>query len=139
MKRIVRNLAVVAIALLATLTGCKKNETDYNKLEGTKWVAEADNITFTLYFFDKHSCTILKALKDETFSANLTTYFWRYRSDFDSVRADFIINPIDEENGYFFFQWGTIDNKKLYLNFTNNDDFNNLVDDDIRLMCFTRQ
>ena len=139
MKRAVINFAVVTIALLATITGCKKNEIDYNKLEGTTWVAEVDNIAFTLSFLDKHSCTILKIAKDETFSANLTTYFWRYRLDIDSAGGLFKIEPIDEEKGYFFFQWGFIENKKLCLHFTNNDDFNNLVEDDIRLMCFTRQ
>ena len=104
-------IITLAVILFAAFTSCKK--IDYHKLEGTTWEAETDNVVFVLRFVDESTCTIITARNDNTFSANLTTYRWRYASNVDSMWGFFHLYHIGEEGEYAFP--GTIENKKLYL------------------------
>jgi len=112
-----RNVIVIAICLTVTtmFSSCEK-KTDYNKLEGTTWKAETDTVVFILRFIDETSCTLMIGRTDGTYSANSTTYFWRYRSDVDSQWGLFFLSEL-KENGETVSETysGTIDNKELYL------------------------
>ena len=92
-------------------TSCEK--TDYQKLEGSTWVAESDDVLFTLRFVDASICTISTDRKGDTFSSNLTTYRWRYATDVDSRWGYFHLYHMSEEWEYAFP--GTVEDKKLYL------------------------
>lgn len=54
---------------------------------------------------------------DGTYSANLTTYFWSYKSDYESQWGLFFLNELNAEGEIVLPQTysGTIDNKELYL------------------------
>ena len=99
--------------ILFTSCSSKTESDDYEKLEGVTWVAEKDNIVFTLRFVDNTVCTLSTARKDDTHSANLTSYRWRYQSMYDSMWALCYLYPINEEEGNGYY--GRVENKKLYL------------------------
>jgi hypothetical protein len=104
-----RNVVVIAICLAVTtiFSGCEKE--DYNKLEGTKWEAETDIGIFTLRF-EESVCYFGSGRKDGTFSANLTTYDWKYTPDMYGARSLFHLYE-DETTLYY----GTVENKELHL------------------------
>jgi hypothetical protein len=84
-------------------------------LEGTVWKAETDNVVFTLRFVDDTCCTLMTGRTDGTYSANSTTYFWRYKSDLDSRWGLFFLSELNAEGELILTYSGTIDNKELYL------------------------
>jgi hypothetical protein len=117
MKRLVL-LIIPALIFVIVFASCSKATAidDYEndeKLEGATWVAERDNIVFTLRFVDKTLCTLGTVRKGNTYSANLTTYWWRYQSIHDSMWALCYLHPTDGEEGNSYY--GRVENKKLYL------------------------
>lgn len=113
-----RNVVAIAICLTAisVFSSCEK-VIDHNKLEGTVWKAETDEGIFNLRFVDETNCTLGTGRKDGTFSANLTTYFWSYGSDYDSRWGLFFLNELNAEGEIVLppTYSGTIENKELYL------------------------
>jgi hypothetical protein len=109
-----RNVIAIAICLAVTtvFSSCEK-KTDYNKLEGTTWETEVDNVIFTLRFLNSSECTIGTARHDNSFSANLIPYRWRYANEFESRWGRFHLYHTDEEGEYAFA--GITENKKLLL------------------------
>jgi len=112
-----RNVVAIAICLAATtmFSGCEK-KTNYNKLEGTTWKAETDTVVFILRFIDETSCTLMTGRTDGTYSSNLTTYFWRYSSDVDSIWGLFFLYELNEKGEIVLLTYsGTIDKNELLL------------------------
>ena len=111
--------------LTITFSGCEK--TDYNKLEGSTWEAEANSVVFTLHFSDDFTCT-MKTDEKGVHSANPIIYRWRYRSEYDSMWGLFFLQPMDEEGSHLYYS-GTVENKKLYLH---------AYESDIETLCFKK-
>ena len=127
MKKVVL-IIISALIFGIVLTNCssKTASDDYEKLEGTTWVAETESVVLTLRFLDESVCTFGAIRKDDTNSDNLTTFRWRYQSIHDSVWALFHMYPMNEEGHYH----GTVDNKKLFLT---------IYEDEIKVLCFERK
>ena len=122
-------LAIIG-SVFIVFTGCEKE--DYSKLEGTIWEAKTDEFGYTLKFVDKSTCTIFTAFKGALpdnqiiCPPGIATYSWRYGSEIDSMWGLFHIYSSDAgEHPYS----GTVENKKLYLNYT----------DDIGTLCFEKK
>ena len=110
----------VALILCAVILCISCEKIDYQKLEGSTWVAETDDVLYTLRFVDASVCTIGTGRKDDTYSSNLTTYHWRYASNVDSRWGTFHLYNMSEEWEYAFS--GSVEDKKLYLAIYNNGD-----------------
>ena len=110
--------------LIAIFAGCEK--TDYNKLEGSTWEAEVNDVVFTLQFLDESTCTLESIGKDIN-SENLTLYHWRYRGEYDSMWGLFFMYSKDDESGHPYS--GTVEDKKLYLH---------IFENDIETLCFKK-
>ena len=128
-----KTLLFISFCLLPiSFTSCSK--TDYNKLEGTTWQTETEAASFTLRFLSESVCTIATTVNDNTDSANMTSYSWRYGSDIDSQWGLFHLYKINEneENPYIDrYSSGTIKDKKLYL-YINSEN-------EPEPLCFTRK
>ena len=105
------NRFALILGIVILCASCEK--IDYQKLEGSTWVAESEDVLFTLQFVDTSICTIGTGRKDGTYSSNLTTYRWRYASNIDSRWGTFHLYHMGEEWEYAFP--GSVENKKLYL------------------------
>ena len=113
-KANLRNVVAIVICLVVTamLWGCEK-KIDYDKLEGTTWKAEKDNVVFTLRFVDDTHCTLMMGRLDGTYSANSATYFWEY--NLSSRWGLFLLNELNVEGEMVLTYSGTVENKELYL------------------------
>ena len=129
LKLIVMRITKYLIAIIMTcfIASCEKAETDYKKLEGSTWEAVTDDAVYLLQFLDEHVCNMHTMGKDSnTLSANMTTYYWRYRSDLDSRWGYFHMFPQEEDKHPYS---GSIENKNLYLH---------IYENDIDILCFEK-
>ena len=122
-------LAIIGSVFMVS-TSCEKE--DYSKLENTVWEAQTDESIYILKFVDKSTCSISVVFKEPLpvdmiiCVPGTRTYSWRYGSEIDSTWGLFHIYSFDTgEHPYS----GTVENKKLYLNYM----------DDIGTLCFERK
>lgn len=114
--------------LIIVFSGCEKTDDD-DRLEGTTWVAVQDGVAFTLHFADESTCTVATSRADGAFSANLTTYSWRYRELYESATGHFLLYIAEEGDTAASQIIGAIEGKALLLS--------GLLDDEI--LRFERQ
>ena len=104
-------------------TGCgskmSESDTDNPKLAGSIWEAKRNEVRYVLRFIDDVNCNIGTARMDDSYSANLTSYTWMYKSDIDSRWGLF---HVYNSNGKYAFS-GTVENKKLFLGIVDCSDF----------------
>lgn len=83
--------AIIAI-FVVTATSCEKEDLNNpSDLVGTNWVYKFEEVTLHLLFVDKKECTIRSGRNDGTYSANLSTYIWRYKTEADSWAGDIVM------------------------------------------------
>ena len=116
--------------MLSTSCSTQSSFDNYEKLEGTSWIAKTDSAVFTLRFVDKSVCLFGGVRNYFSYSANQIAYNWRYRSDVDSMTSLFHIFETDEEGGKSFYSHGSIENGKLYLI---------IPKEDVKVLWFHRQ
>lgn len=83
--------AIIAILMMMGTT-CEREElNDPFYLVNSKWHFESVESNMLLHFVNETECTISSGRNDGTYSANRTTYIWRYRTMADSWSGDIVL------------------------------------------------
>lgn len=114
MKRTGILSAALAFVLSVTVAGCGNEADDPDKLAGSVWVSQQDEVIITLSFPGDSLCTVMTARNDDTYSANLTAYGYRYTSAMESIPGLFHIFA-GGDTGKRIVYYGFIRDKQLLL------------------------
>lgn len=120
MKRTGIVLAGLAFVLSVTLAGCDNEADDSLKLAGSVWASQQAEVITTLSFPGDSVCTVMTARNDETYSANLATYGYRYTSAMESIPGLFYIFA-NGDAGRRILYYGFMRDKQLLLKSADDD------------------